>query len=1074
MMRTLPIFLIWFAIQAYAQNQPTTFTVPFFSDLANLRPERVGYASNAIVTVLNGSAVNRWPAPRTFYATNAPHAFGTNLSHCIRVTTNSTYTSTWYWTSYDADADTQNAQWFGMIGNGTFDNSSAIAALLKFATNAPFEFIFPRGIYRTTVAPISFERNFTLNLSSGAGGFATGWNPTNDVTESRLVYDGSPTSVFVDFHAAAGYRYGLNIRGLTFDANGLADDCVVVRQCAGGDLTQLRVRNAINRDLVLENSQYLSIDNFSSSANEIPLLVSTKIGLAFTNQANANVVRNATISGKSEAAIDISDRSKLNVLDGGGTESNSGTAIRIRDTVSGTSVRGNWQEANAATNWIQIDSGALHNEITHLYCENRLGRINVEGSHNVISLSSFGKLHFADSAGANTVKSVLLDIGELPTGNTKDQWIINVKDATALIETNIFPKNIAMHGQVIDFIDSTNAYPHVRIARDSIMFGDGLTGMPDVGIERSSALSLGFRKAFLHFRSGPSDGLYSAYVIGEAQPRYKFSLPGSWGIGPGGTNPTDINFQRYIPGLAIIDYGQLAIRSSTNDTLLSGYTTGSAFPGWKTTIDGHLSWGWGGTNGTDVNLYHYDTGALAVDGNLWVRGTNVFDAISARSPTNHLHTGVYDTNGAAAAAVIAHVATGNPHTQYVLNSSGSATNLTVSGGTLSGGIVATGIGSDLASAGAHRIIVRDATSGELRPMTAAYLLSYLDPHADDIAGTSAFSQSIMNAANLSAFLALIGSGTPGTNTYLRGDGAWTTPPSGGSATNGITDAPSDGTFYGRKDGAWTGVDIDYVAGLTSWGNSWISTLTDSTDALSELGLTGGGAVSIDSPAIHATRVNSGGTVSSRHRLNLIAGTGVSLSLSDDAGNDEADVTVSADVGQSVLLVTTNSVSITGSSLTDSAWHTILGGAKTGTSSTIAANTLTPGSVLKLELSGTMTNGDSSGSAMGSIRVTLGSSLTVTMQHSDEDSCGNTDGSDWNATVLVTILNASAVKVSGFWGYNSICSGAPAGLAYRAKAVASGTFDPTVSNSIGADFSGQVVGGAAFTGFECDQVIVTRY
>ena len=64
------------------------------------------------------------------------------------------------------------------------------------------------------------------------------------------------------------------------------------------------------------------------------------------------------------------------------------------------------------------------------------------------------------------------------------------------------------------------------------------------------------------------------------------------------------------------------------------------------------------------------------------------------------------------------------------------------------------------------------------------------------------------------------------------------------------------------------------------------------DALTTLGLLGGGPTTIDSPAKYAVRVGSGGTVSTRHRLNMIASTGLTLAISDDAINDESDVTVS--------------------------------------------------------------------------------------------------------------------------------------------------------------------------------------
>lgn len=143
----------------------------------------------------------------------------------------------------------------------------------------------------------------------------------------------------------------------------------------------------------------------------------------------------------------------------------------------------------------------------------------------------------------------------------------------------------------------------------------------------------------------------------------------------------------------------------------------------------------------------------------------------------------------------------------------------------------------------------------------------------------------------------LGTGTATTNTFLQGNGTnapfWGTVPSTPSPTNGIADAPADGVFYGRLNNAWTQPDISHLSGVSGFGLSWIDgTVTDTTDALDFLDLIGAGVATIDSPATYAVRVGSAGTVSTRHRLNLIASTGLTLAISDDAINDESDVTVS--------------------------------------------------------------------------------------------------------------------------------------------------------------------------------------
>jgi hypothetical protein len=109
----ITIFFALWCLSGLAQRQPAVITLQVISDLSTLHPETVGYGSNAVVRVLNGSSLNLWNSPRTFVATNAIPAFGTNLAHCIRVSTNSNYTNTWCWISEDRYNRRQDPRWFG-------------------------------------------------------------------------------------------------------------------------------------------------------------------------------------------------------------------------------------------------------------------------------------------------------------------------------------------------------------------------------------------------------------------------------------------------------------------------------------------------------------------------------------------------------------------------------------------------------------------------------------------------------------------------------------------------------------------------------------------------------------------------------------------------------------------------------------------------------------------------------------------------------------------------------------------------------------------------------------------------
>jgi hypothetical protein len=62
------------------------------------------------------------------------------------------------------------------------------------------------------------------------------------------------------------------------------------------------------------------------------------------------------------------------------------------------------------------------------------------------------------------------------------------------------------------------------------------------------------------------------------------------------------------------------------------------------------------------------------------------------------------------------------------------------------------------------------------------------------------------------------------------------------------------------------------------------------------------------------RKNSAGSVFTRRRLNFIEGTNVTLTVSDDAGNDEVDITINASGGGTATAIGQVAISLDGSSL----------------------------------------------------------------------------------------------------------------------------------------------------------------
>lgn len=110
-------------------EQPQARIIPFFSDLAGVRPETFGYESGAMVVVLHHSASIRYPAPRLFLLADALPSGGTNSGNCVKVTTGTGYSFDWWWVSSDRSSRRQHVAWWGAAGVGeTHDDLAAFVA----------------------------------------------------------------------------------------------------------------------------------------------------------------------------------------------------------------------------------------------------------------------------------------------------------------------------------------------------------------------------------------------------------------------------------------------------------------------------------------------------------------------------------------------------------------------------------------------------------------------------------------------------------------------------------------------------------------------------------------------------------------------------------------------------------------------------------------------------------------------------------------------------------------------------------------------------------------------------------
>src|SRR6186997_2222373 len=108
-----------------------------------------------------------------------------------------------------------------------------------------------------------------------------------------------------------------------------------------------------------------------------------------------------------------------------------------------------------------------------------------------------------------------------------------------------------------------------------------------------------------------------------------------------------------------------------------------------------------------------------------------------------------------------------------------------------------------------------------------------------------------------------------------------------------------------KDSAGTVTDIGSTAGAPTTADYLVGTAQGGLSAEIVVGTTPGGELGNTwaSPTIDAThagsnhlqpvRKNSTGSDFTRRRLNLIEGTNVTLTVADDAGDDEVDITITA-------------------------------------------------------------------------------------------------------------------------------------------------------------------------------------
>jgi hypothetical protein len=103
--------------------------------------------------------------------------------------------------------------------------------------------------------------------------------------------------------------------------------------------------------------------------------------------------------------------------------------------------------------------------------------------------------------------------------------------------------------------------------------------------------------------------------------------------------------------------------------------------------------------------------------------------------------------------------------------------------------------------------------------------------------------------------------------------------------------------YGSSAFAWANHvhPASHISNATTAGIALLTAAEDEEQrrSLQLSSLSGEPTIPIEAIAFHRTRINSGGSVSTRRRLNLIQGSNVTLSIADDPANDETDVTINS-------------------------------------------------------------------------------------------------------------------------------------------------------------------------------------
>lgn len=578
--------------------------------VASIDPAVVATGSKVTYQVMGYYANGDWGDPREFTLTKSASVLTTNRAHVFQ----SPFNSAWYWISSDRGLASQNVLWWGMVGDGATDNTASFSAAISYTNNL----VFPSGTYNVSTN-FAINNNYPITWTTIAGNYYSGWIPTNAPARVILRLTSSVTNAFLDFTPAVGLRLGQNMANITVDANGLAPVAMRLHNVAAGEIHGLQPRNA-KIGLLIDSCVYLQFYGMFIAHNLEPFVLAPSTGLLLTNQANANTFINCEISGTTNWAVEIKDRSKQNVFINGAIENNRGGGLHIGDSANFNYFSGIWFELNDFTNrYIQVDAASFDNSFGRIYFEGRVGKAYIDGAYNNMENCQFGELEFGPSAGNNRATDVFLGIGVLPTGlNLNSQNFQNVVDASATIRTNTTQGTQVFYGESLKLWRDTEDYPRFEIKRDGIYWGVGVT-TNDAWIIRNSANSLLTPSSFGFVRSGANDGIFYAYVTGDPNSRVTLNVNGTLAFGPG-ASPTDTYWKRNGTNNWITEAEVWNYQQATNEIAYATVLPGNAHLPFTIRGDGRQDFG-SGAAARDASVERTGVGEITIRTNVVIPGT---------------------------------------------------------------------------------------------------------------------------------------------------------------------------------------------------------------------------------------------------------------------------------------------------------------------------------------------------------------------------------------------------------------------------------------------------------------------